>query len=66
MYEFQDEEKCILYNYTVIFLHVYKGLEYLHSKGIVHGDVKGSVFVAMFFRNVISIPEYLYSTLVSV
>ncbi|XP_065896970.1 uncharacterized protein [Dysidea avara] len=40
MYEFQDEEKCILYNYTVIFLHVYKGLEYLHSKGIVHGDVK--------------------------
>ena len=43
MHEFKDEEKLIFYNYTVMFIHVYKGLQYLHSKGIVHGDVKGSI-----------------------
>ena len=41
MKAYKDQEKCILSNYKLLFLHVFKGLQYLHSKGIVHGDVKG-------------------------
>ena len=41
MISFKDQEKCIFRNYKILFLHVFKGLQYLHSKGIVHGDVKG-------------------------
>ncbi|XP_065897013.1 uncharacterized protein [Dysidea avara] len=40
MISFKDQEKCIFRNYKILFLHVFKGLQYLHSKGIVHGDVK--------------------------
>ena len=41
MTKFPDQMKCIFSNYTIVFLHVFKGLEYLHNKRIVHGDVKG-------------------------
>ena len=45
MVQFPDEEVTIFNNFLILFLHVFKGLEYLHDKGIVHGDVKGTVIV---------------------
>lgn len=41
MLEYKDQEQCIIGNYIVMFSHVFEGLRYLHSKHIVHGDVKG-------------------------
>ena len=40
MTEYPDQEKFIFCNYTVLFRHVFKGLCYLKSKGIVHRDIK--------------------------
>jgi len=40
MKNFPDQQNCIFSNYTILFLHVFKGLDYLHIRGIVHGDVK--------------------------
>ena len=42
MVQFPEEEDMIFNNFLILFLHVFKGLEYLHEKGIVHGDVKGT------------------------
>ena len=41
MTNFPDEKECIFSNYIILFLHVFKGLQYLHNRRIVHGDVKG-------------------------
>ena len=41
MYHYPDEEEIIFKNFLILFLHVFQGLEYLHEKEIVHGDVKG-------------------------
>ena len=41
MVHYHEEKDTIFNNFLILFLHVFKGLEYLHSKGIVHGDVKG-------------------------
>ena len=40
MTKYQNQEKFIFHNYTVLFRHVFKGLQYLQSKGIVHRDIK--------------------------
>ena len=45
MVEFKDKQKYIFSNYIVMFSHVFTGLEYLHSKNIIHGDVKGCITV---------------------
>ena len=45
MHHYSDEEEIIFGNFLILFLHVFRGLEYLHSKEIVHGDVKGSLYV---------------------
>ena len=38
---FEDQQKLIFSNYIVMFSHVFKGLQYLHNNGIIHGDIKG-------------------------
>jgi len=43
MMRYQDQEKFIFRNYTVIFQHVFEGLHYLEAKGIVHRDIKCKV-----------------------
>ena len=40
MKEYQPQENFIFRNYTVLFRHVFEGLCYLKSKGIVHRDIK--------------------------
>ena len=40
MEKYQDQEKFIFRNYTVLFQHVFKGLSYLETKGIIHRDIK--------------------------
>ena len=40
MQEYQHQEKFIFRNYTVLFRHVFEGLCYLKSKGIVYRDIK--------------------------
>ena len=42
MLKFPGKEECIFKNYKLMFLHTFRGLSYLESKGIVHGDVKGT------------------------
>lgn len=47
MLEYKDQEQQIISNYIVMFSHVFEGLRYLHSKHIVHGDVKGQTYVCV-------------------
>lgn len=47
MVHFPGEEDTIFRNFLILFLHVFEGLEYLHGKGIVHGDVKGTLLLCM-------------------
>ena len=46
MIVYPDEEENIFDNFLTLFLQVFKGLEYLHSKEIIHGDVKGVSLVS--------------------
>ena len=40
MMVFQNQKKFIFRNYTVLFRHVFEGLCYLKTQGIVHRDIK--------------------------
>ena len=40
MKEYPYQEKFIFRNYTVLCQHVFKGLCYLKSEGIIHRDIK--------------------------
>ena len=40
MKEYQNQEKFIFRNYTVLCRHVFEGLCYLKSEGIIHRDIK--------------------------
>ena len=40
---FQNQKMFIFRNYTVLFRHVFEGLCYLKSQGIVHRDIKSKV-----------------------
>ena len=40
MIVYPDQKKFIFRNYTVLLRHVFKGLCYLKSKGIIHRDIK--------------------------
>lgn len=42
MMKYQNQQKFIFRNYTVLFRHVFEGLCYLKSKRIVHRDIKSS------------------------
>ena len=51
VFDHEDQQKCIFSNFIVMYSHVFTGLEYLHSKKIIHGDVKGCIIVRIIFNN---------------
>ena len=65
MIKYPDEEENIFDNFLTLFLQVFKGLEYLHGKEIVHGDVKGVLLISgKYVRHTyIHIITYVYLTI---
>ena len=60
MMKYQNQQKFIFRNYTVLFRHVFEGLCYLKSKEIVHRDIKCEVHFHVFEASC-NMPQCIYS-----